>query len=73
KGLFLFCFSASSSQRASSPINRLLKRASFSSADDLQQRILRFIVYFNKTCISTKLWRSLSNGLTRVNLWLPNR
>lgn len=37
-------------------VRRLLKRASFSSADDLQQRILNFIEYFNKTLAKPFKW-----------------
>jgi len=37
-------------------VRRLLKRASFSSTDDLQQRILDFIAYFNKTLAKPFKW-----------------
>lgn len=37
-------------------IRKLLKRASFSSTEDLQQRILRFIDYFNKTMAKPFKW-----------------
>ncbi len=37
-------------------VRRLLKRASFTSADDLQQRILNFIEYFNKTLAKPFKW-----------------
>ena len=37
-------------------VRRLLKRGSFSSTDDLQQRILRFIAYFNKTLAKPFKW-----------------
>jgi hypothetical protein len=37
-------------------VRRLLKRASFSSIEDLRQRILAFIEYFNKTLAKPFKW-----------------
>ena len=37
-------------------VRRLLKRASFSSAEDMRQRILAFIDYFNKTLAKLFKW-----------------
>ena len=37
-------------------VRRLLKRASFSSVEDLRQRILAFIEYFNKTLAKPFKW-----------------
>jgi hypothetical protein len=37
-------------------VRRLLKRASFSSAEDMHQRILAFIDYFNKTLAKPFKW-----------------
>jgi transposase len=37
-------------------VRRLLKRASFSSTEDLRQRILAFIEYFNKTLAKPFKW-----------------
>ena len=37
-------------------VRRLLKRASFSSVDDLKQRILSFIDYFNQTMAKPFKW-----------------
>jgi putative transposase len=36
---------------------RLLKRASFSSVDDLRQRIFSFIEYFNRTMAKPFNWK----------------
>jgi transposase len=37
-------------------VRRLLKRASFTSVDELRQRILAFIDYFNKTMAKPFKW-----------------
>jgi transposase len=37
-------------------VRRLLKRSSFASLDDLQQRILAFITYFNQTMAKPFKW-----------------
>lgn len=37
-------------------VRRLLKRASFTSVDDLKQRLLEFIEYFNKTMAKPFKW-----------------
>ena len=37
-------------------VRKLLKRASFTSIDDLRQRILDFIDYFNKTMAKPFKW-----------------
>lgn len=37
-------------------VRRLLKRASFTSVDELRQRILAFIAYFNKTMAKPFKW-----------------
>ena len=37
-------------------VRKLLKRASFSSVEDLRQRILNFIDYFNKTMAKPFKW-----------------
>jgi transposase len=37
-------------------VRRLLKRSSFASPDDLQQRILAFITYFNQTMAKPFKW-----------------
>jgi hypothetical protein len=43
---------------------RLLKRASFSSIEDLRQRILAFIEYFNKTLAKPFKWTYTGRPLT---------
>jgi transposase len=45
-------------------VRRLLKRASFSSAEDLHQRILAFIEYFNKTLAKPFKWTYTGRALT---------
>ena len=37
-------------------VRKLLRRASFSSTDDLRERILAFIVYFNRTMAKPFKW-----------------
>ncbi len=37
-------------------VRRLLKRASFTSTDDLRDRVLKFIEYFNKTMAKPFKW-----------------
>ncbi|MBU0493823.1 MAG: transposase, partial [Chloroflexi bacterium] len=37
-------------------VRKLLKRASFSSVEELQQRILNFIDYFNRTMAKPFKW-----------------
>jgi hypothetical protein len=45
-------------------VRRLLKRASFTSTDDLRQRILEFIEYFNKTLAKPFKWTYKGRPLT---------
>jgi transposase len=45
-------------------VRKLLKRASFSSVDDLQQRILKFIDYFNRTMAKPFKWTYTGRPLT---------
>jgi len=45
-------------------VRKLLKRASFSSADDLRQRILKFIDYFNRTMAKPFKWTYAGRPLT---------
>lgn len=45
-------------------VRKLLKRASFSSLDDLRQRILNFIGYFNKTMAKPFNWTYTGRPLT---------
>ena len=45
-------------------VRRLLKRASFSSVDDLRQRILAFIAYFNQTLAKPFKWTYTGRTLT---------
>jgi len=45
-------------------VRRLLKRASFSSIEDLHQRILAFIEYFNKTLAKPFKWTYTGRALT---------
>lgn len=44
-------------------VRRLLKRASFSSLEDLRQRILAFIEYFNKTLAKPFKWTYTGRAL----------
>jgi hypothetical protein len=45
-------------------VRRLLKRASFQSTDDLRQKILEFIAYFNKTLAKPFKWTYKGRPLT---------
>lgn len=45
-------------------VRRLLKRASFSSVEDLRQRILAFIEYFNRTLAKPFKWTYTGRTLT---------
>jgi transposase len=45
-------------------VRKLLKRASFDSLDDLQQRILKFIDYFNQTMAKPFNWTYTGRPLT---------
>jgi len=45
-------------------VRKLLKRASFSSIDDLRQRILEFIDYFNRTMAKPFKWTYTGRPLT---------
>jgi len=45
-------------------VRKLLKRASFSSVDDLRQRILNFIDYFNRTMAKPFNWTYTGRPLT---------
>ena len=45
-------------------VRKLLKRASFSSTEDLRQRILDFIDYFNKTMAKPFKWTYKGKPLT---------
>ena len=45
-------------------VRKLLKRASFSSLDDLRQRILKFIDYFNRTMAKPFNWTYTGRPLT---------
>jgi len=45
-------------------VRRLLKRASFTSVDDLRARILAFIAYFNATMAKPFKWTSKGRPLT---------
>jgi transposase/transposase-like protein len=45
-------------------VRKLLKRASFSSIDDLRQRILKFIDYFNRTMAKPFNWTYTGRPLT---------
>ena len=45
-------------------VRKLLKRASFSSIDDLRQRILNFIDYFNRTMAKPFNWTYTGRPLT---------
>lgn len=45
-------------------VRKLLKRASFSSLEDLQQRILKFIDYFNRTMAKPFKWTYAGRPLT---------
>lgn len=45
-------------------VRKLLKRASFSSIDDLRQRILNFIEYFNRTMAKPFNWTYTGRPLT---------
>lgn len=44
-------------------VRRSLKRASFSSTDDLRRRILAFIEYFNKTLTKPFQWTYTGQAL----------
>ena len=45
-------------------LRRLLKRASFTSVDDLRQRIWAFIAYFNQTMAKPFKWTYKGRPLT---------
>jgi hypothetical protein len=45
-------------------VRKLLKRASFRSVEDLQQRILKFIAYFNRTMAKPFKWTYTGRPLT---------
>ncbi len=45
-------------------VRKLLKYASFSSLDDLRQRILKFIDYFNRTMAKPFKWTYTGRPLT---------
>jgi transposase len=45
-------------------VRKLLKRASFSSIDDLRQRILNFVEYFNLTMAKPFKWTYTGRPLT---------
>jgi len=45
-------------------VRKLLKRASFSSVDDLRQHILKFIDYFNRTMAKPFKWTYAGRPLT---------
>jgi len=45
-------------------VRKLLKRASFSSLEDLRQRILKFIDYFNRTMAKPFKWTYAGRPLT---------
>ena len=45
-------------------VRKLLKRASFSSIDDLRQRVLKFIDYFNRTMAKPFKWTYTGRPLT---------
>ena len=45
-------------------VRKLLKRASFTSIDDLRQRILKFIDYFNRTLAKPFKWTYAGRPLT---------
>jgi transposase len=45
-------------------VRKLLKRASFSSVEDLRQRILKFIEYFNRTLAKPFKWTYAGRPLT---------
>ena len=45
-------------------VRRLLKRASFKSTDELRQRILEFIEYFNRTLAKPFKWTYKGRPLT---------
>ena len=45
-------------------VRRLLKRGNFTSVDDLQQRILDFIAYFNRTMAKPFKWTYAGRPLT---------
>jgi transposase len=45
-------------------VRRLLKRASFTSVDDLRVRILAFIAYFNETMAKPFKWTYAGRPLT---------
>jgi transposase len=45
-------------------VRRLLKRASFTSTDDLRERILAFIDYFNRTMAKPFKWTYTGRALT---------
>jgi transposase len=45
-------------------VRRLLRRGSFSSVDDLRQRILAFIAYFNQTMAKPFKWTYTGRPLT---------
>ena len=45
-------------------VRRLLKRGNFTSVEDLRERILAFIVYFNKTMAKPFKWTYKGRPLT---------
>jgi transposase len=45
-------------------VRRLLRRASFTSVEDLRQRILAFVDYFNKTLAKPFKWTYTGRPLT---------
>jgi transposase len=45
-------------------VRRLLKRGNFTSVDDLKQRILDFIAYFNRTMAKPFKWTYAGRPLT---------
>jgi hypothetical protein len=49
-------------------VRRLLKRASFASIDELRQRILAFIEYFNKTMATPFKWTYAGRPLVASSL-----
>ena len=44
-------------------VRRLLKRASFTSVEDLQERVLKFIEYFNRTMAKPFKWTFTGRAL----------
>jgi hypothetical protein len=45
-------------------VRKLLRRASFCSTDDLRERILAFIAYFNQTMAKPSKWTYTGRPLT---------